>query len=57
LQWTIVPPAIYISIAGNVLLPLARGPLGQLEWELAQFGIGLPSWPAVTALLIVRIVV
>jgi tellurite resistance protein len=57
LQWTIVTPAIYISIVGNVLVPLAGVPLGQLEWAVAQFGIGLPFWPPVTVLLVVPIVV
>ena len=57
LQWASVTPALYIPIVGNVLLPLAGVPLGQPEWAAAQFGIGLLFWPAVTALLVVRIAV
>jgi tellurite resistance protein len=57
LQWVSVTPALYIPIVGNVLVPLAGVPLGQPEWAAAQFGIGLLFWPAVTALLVVRIAV
>jgi tellurite resistance protein len=57
LQWASVTPALYIPIVGNVLVPLAGVPLGQPEWAAAQFGIGLLFWPAVTALLVVRIAV
>jgi tellurite resistance protein len=57
LQWTGVTPALLIPIVGNVLVPLAGVPLGQMEWAAAQFGIGLMFWPLVMALLVVRIAV
>jgi tellurite resistance protein len=57
LQWPGVTPALLIPIVGNVLVPLAGVPLGQMEWSLAQFGIGLLFWPVVLALLMVRVAV
>ena len=57
LQWSGVTPALLIPIVGNVLVPLAGVPLGQMEWSLAQFGIGLLFWPIVLALLMVRLAV
>lgn len=57
LQWAIVTPALFIPIVGNVLVPLAGMPLGQVEWSAAQFGVGLLFWPLVTVLILVRIAV
>ena len=55
LVWDSVTPALFVPIVGNVLVPLAGVPLGQLEWSAAQFGIGLLFWPVVMALIVVRI--
>ena len=55
LAWATVTPALFIPVVGNVLVPLAGVPLGQGEWALAQFGVGLLFWPLVTALLLVRL--
>jgi tellurite resistance protein len=55
LQWASLTPALFIPIVGNVLVPLAGVPLGQLEWSAAQFGIGLLFWPVVMILLLVRV--
>ncbi len=53
--WAGVTPALFIPVVGNVLVPLAGVPLGQVEWAAAQFGVGLLFWPLITALLLVRI--
>ena len=55
LQWASVTPALFIPVVGNVLVPLAGVPLGHVPWSAAQFGIGLMFWPAVMALLMVRL--
>lgn len=55
LQWAVVTPALFVSVVGNVLVPLAGVPLGHAEWAAAQFGIGLLFWPVVLILLLVRI--
>jgi tellurite resistance protein len=55
LQWASLTPALFIPIVGNVLVPLAGVPLGQLAWSAAQFGIGLLFWPVVMILLLVRV--
>lgn len=55
LQWASVTPALFIPIVGNVLVPLAGVPLGQVEWSAAQFGVGLMFWPVVMGLILVRI--
>jgi tellurite resistance protein len=55
LQWAGLTPAMFIPIVGNVLVPLAGVPLGQPEWAAAQWGIGVLLWPAVLALLAVRV--
>jgi len=55
LQWASITPALFIPIVGNVLVPLAGVPLGQVEWSAAQFGVGLMFWPVVMALILVRI--
>ena len=51
LQWARATPALFITVVGNGLVPLAGVPLGQPEWSAAQFGIGLLFWPVVTVLL------
>lgn len=55
LPWATLTPALFIPVVGNVLVPLAGVPLGQLEWSAAQFGIGLLFWPVVLVLLLVRV--
>ena len=55
LQWASITPALFITVVGNLLVPLAGVPLGQPEWSTAQFGIGLLFWPVLTVLLRVRI--
>lgn len=55
LNWTVVTPALFIPIVGNVLVPMAGVPLGYAEWSAAQFGIGLLLWPVVHALILARI--
>ena len=57
LQWASLTPALFIPVVGNVLVPLAGVPLGQVEWAAAQFGVGLMFWPVVTVLLMVRVAV
>ena len=57
LQWASVTPALFVPIVGNVLVPLAGVPLGQLAWSVAQFGVGLMFWPVVMVLIVVRIAV
>jgi tellurite resistance protein len=57
LAWAGVTPALLIPIVGNVLVPLAGVPLGQVAWSAAQFGFGLLAWPLVFALLLVRLAV
>lgn len=55
--WAGVTPALIVPIVGNVLAPLAGPSLGLEGWAAAQFGLGLVLWPAVLALLLVRLVV
>mgnify|MGYP000178518484 CR=1 FL=1 len=55
LPWATLTPALFIPIVGNVLVPLAGVPLGQVAWSAAQFGVGLLFWPAVLVLLLVRV--
>jgi len=55
LGWAGMTPALFIPIVGNVLVPLAGVPLGQAEWSMAQFGLGLLFWPLVLVLILVRI--
>jgi tellurite resistance protein len=55
LQWASLTPAMLIPIVGNVLVPLAGVPLGQIEWSAAQVGIGVLFWPMVVALLGARV--
>lgn len=55
LHWAGLTPGLYIPVVGNVLVPLAGVPLGQLEWSAVQFGTGLFFWPVVTTLLLVRV--
>ena len=55
LQWASATPALFVPIVGNVLVPLAGVPLGQVEWSAAQFGVGLLFWPLVMVLIVVRI--
>lgn len=57
LQWAGITPALFIPIVGNVLVPLAGVPLGQVHWSLAQFGVGLLFWPVVTVMIGVRVAV
>ena len=57
LPWGAVTPALFIPVVGNVVVPLAGVPLGQLEWSAAQFGVGLLFWPVVLVLLVVRLAV
>ena len=57
LQWASVTPALFIPIVGNVLVPLAGVPLGQVAWSAAQLGVGLMFWPVVMVLIVVRIAV
>jgi tellurite resistance protein len=45
-----------LPAVGNVLAPLAGVGLGQREWALAQFGIGLLLWPLILGLLLARLV-
>lgn len=55
LAWVSITPALIVPIVGNVLVPLAGVPLGELQWSAAQFGIGLLFWIVVLVLLPVRI--
>jgi tellurite resistance protein len=55
LPWAAVTPALFIPVVGNVLVPLAGVPLGQVEWSAAQFGIGVLFWPVIVTLLVVRL--
>lgn len=55
LPWATLTPALFIPIVGNVLVPLAGVPLGQVAWSAAQFGVGALFWPVVLVLLLVRI--
>lgn len=57
LAWAGVTPALLIPIVGNVLVPLAGVPLGEVAWSAAQFGFGLMAWPLVFALILVRLAV
>jgi tellurite resistance protein len=57
LQWAGVTPVLFIPIVGNVLVPLAGVPLGQVSWSLAQFGVGVMFWPVALLLLLVRLAV
>jgi tellurite resistance protein len=57
LAWAGVTPALFIPIVGNVLVPLAGVPLGQVEASAAQFGVGLLFWPVVLVLLVARLIV
>ena len=55
LAWASATPTLFLPIVGNVLVPLAGVPLGQLEWSAAQLGIGLLFWPLVLGLVVSRI--
>lgn len=55
LTWSVVTPALFIPIVGNVLAPLGGVPLGYPEWSAAQFGVGLLLWPVVQTMLMVRL--
>ena len=57
LQWASITPALFIPVVGNVLVPLAGVPLGQVPWAAAQFGVGLMFWPVVMVLILVRIAI
>lgn len=54
-QWPGVTPVLIIPVVGNVLAPLAGVALGQHEWAIAQFGVGVFLWPVVVALIFARI--
>ena len=55
LAWASATPTLFLPIVGNVLVPLAGVPLGQLEWSAAQLGIGILFWPLVLGLVVSRI--
>lgn len=55
LSWPSITPLLFIPAVGNVLVPLAGAPLGQLAWSAAQLGVGVLLWPLVLALLALRI--
>ena len=52
--WPSVTPVLLIAVVGNVLAPLAGGPLGHGGWAAAQFGIGAFFWPVALALMLAR---
>lgn len=57
LNWASITPALLIPVVGNVVAPLGGVALGQGDWAMAQFGIGLLFWPVVLALLAARMLV
>jgi tellurite resistance protein len=55
LQWIGITPLLFISVVGNVVVPLAGIPLGYEAWAAAQFAVGLLLWPVLLVLLITRV--
>ena len=52
--WPKITPILFVPIVGNVLAPLAGGPLGYGAWAAAQFGVGVFFWPVLLTLVFVR---
>ena len=57
LAWASATPTLFLPIVGNVLVPLAGVPLGQVQWSAAQLGIGVLFWPLVLGLVVSRIAI
>lgn len=53
--WSVMTPALFVPVVGNVLPALAGVGLGHPFWAAAQFGVGALMWPVVLALVCVRI--
>ncbi|MEK9777042.1 MAG: C4-dicarboxylate ABC transporter, partial [Quisquiliibacterium sp.] len=55
IAWSSITPILYIPMVGNILVPLAGVPLGQIALSWLFFGVGAFFWPVLTALVLARL--
>jgi tellurite resistance protein len=53
--WSVMTPALFIPVVGNVLPALAGVSLGHPLWAAAQYGLAAMLWPVALSLVLVRI--
>jgi len=53
--WSVMTPALFIPVVGNVLPALAGVSLGHPLWAAAQYGLAAVLWPVALSLVLVRI--